>query len=107
MNFALLNSDNIVVKVITGDKKYQSYYAQLHNMRCIPAVGTTSVGYIYEESNNRFVPKKPYSTWIFHEESLTWRPPIPLPPSEPNVSLQWSDEEYLKNNTKGWIPINN
>jgi len=104
MNFALLNSNNVVVKVITGDQKYQSYYSELHNLVCIPAVGNVNVGYLYEESNNRFIPPKPYSTWIFDNESLIWRPPVELPSSGDSVPLQWSDEEYLRDNTKGWIP---
>lgn len=98
MLFAILNSDNIVIKVITGTSEYQSYYGELFNGVCVPATDYVSVDYLYEESNNRFIPPRPYSTWILDDETLTWRPPVPL--REP---LQWSDEEYLRDNTKGWI----
>ena len=103
MLFAILNSDNIVIKVITGTSKYQSLYGRMWNGVCIPATEHTSVGYSYEESNNRFIPPKPYSTWILDDETLTWRPPVPLPLPDPPALLQWSDEEYLRDNTKGWI----
>lgn len=102
MRFVILDSNNIVVKIITGDSEYQSYYGELYNGVCIPATDYVSVGYLYEESNNRFIPPKPYSTWILDDDTLTWRPPVLLPQPDPPVLLQWSDEEYLKDNTKGW-----
>tara|TARA_R100000005_G_C4970387_1_gene183610 strand:- start:521 stop:838 length:318 start_codon:yes stop_codon:yes gene_type:complete len=104
MLFAILNSDNIVIKVITGTSEYQSYYGELFNGVCIPATDYVGVDYLYEESNNRFIPPRPYSTWILDDETLTWRPPVPLPSNGPSEPLQWSDEEYLRDNTKGWIP---
>ena len=62
---------------------------------CIPAIGSVGAGYLYEESNNRFIPPKPFSTWILDNESVSWRPPIEMPTTgDPNDSRwEWNDSE--------------
>jgi len=34
------------------------------------------IGYEWDEDNNIFWPKKPYASWVKHNESASWKSPI-------------------------------
>jgi len=34
------------------------------------------IGYTWDEDNNIFWPKKPYASWVKHNESASWKSPI-------------------------------
>ncbi len=34
------------------------------------------IGYTWDEDNNTFWPKKPYTSWVKHSESASWKSPI-------------------------------
>ena len=49
-----------------------------------------SRGYIFDVDNDRFLPPKPFSSWILDEESLEYEAPIPKPTSgTPLYGSQW------------------
>jgi len=38
-----------------------------------------SVGYTYDQTKDAFIPPKPFSSWIFIEETYLWRAPVDIP----------------------------
>ena len=38
-----------------------------------------SIGYIYDEDRDAFIPKKPFASWILNEETCQWEAPIVRP----------------------------
>lgn len=104
-NFALLNSDNIIINIIEVDNKdildsngkdseeigiqfcnsiipgkWMQVFDDTKFIKNIPSIGS-----LYDEQKNAFIAPKPYPSWIFNEETCTWRSPIPN-----------KYEEYLK-----------
>jgi hypothetical protein len=65
------------------------------------------VGYTYDSDKDIFIPPKPYSSWIFNEETISWNPPYPEPElteEELKVSkYNWDEDVYQENNNTGWI----
>jgi hypothetical protein len=37
------------------------------------------IGYTYDEERDAFIPKKPYNSWIFNEQSCGWEAPVERP----------------------------
>lgn len=123
--YAFLNKNNIVVDVIKGldeggNEDWEKIYADRKGMVCKRTSYNTiagshtnggtpfrknfaAVGFSYDESRDAFIPPKPYETWILNEDKCQWEPPIEHP-NDGNYRM-WSDEEYLKDNTKGWMLI--
>jgi hypothetical protein len=50
-----------------------------------------SIGYIYDEERDAFIPPKPYSKFILDEEKCNWMPPIPVP--DESKSWDWNDNK--------------
>jgi len=38
-----------------------------------------SIGMIYDEDRDAFIPKKPYQSWVLNETTCLWDPPVPMP----------------------------
>ena len=38
-----------------------------------------SIGYIYDEVRDAFIPNKLYESWILNETTCDWDPPVPYP----------------------------
>lgn len=56
------------------------------------------LGYRYDEQFDAFIPPKPYSKWVFNEETLAWDPPIPCPVN---------GKIYIWNDDLGqWVELN-
>lgn len=89
-----LNSSNTIVNIIVADEDYIN--SQNHNSFML----TTDIdedkrdkiiiGFVYDEANTRFVPRKYYDSWIFDEESYRWKPPIDMPTDDKNYS--WDED---------------
>jgi hypothetical protein len=37
------------------------------------------LGYIYDQTNDLFIPPKPYPSWVLNQTSWNWESPIPYP----------------------------
>jgi hypothetical protein len=117
-HYALLNNDNIVVKIITGkdendsNTNWEEYYSNKLNFRCKRTSYNTiggshknggiafrknyaGIGFSYDESRDAFIPPKPYASWILDENSCLWKAPIPKPESQ--------DFYYWDENNQKWI----
>jgi len=56
------------------------------------------IGFTYNSQYDAFIPPKPFNSWLFDEEELNWKAPVPIPD---NVNPY-----YWNENTTGWIIIN-
>jgi hypothetical protein len=76
------------------------------------------IGYSYDEDNNIFWPKQPFTSWVKHNASASWKSPIGDAPAlteeqtsqnEANThrwTYSWSEDAYNADNTQGWVLAN-
>ena len=38
-----------------------------------------TIGYIYDEDRDAFIPKKPFNSWILNEDTCRWKAPVAMP----------------------------
>lgn len=57
------------------------------------------IGGTYDNSNDRFMPIKPYASWVVDETSLTWKPPVDKPDDYELVPYMWDED------TTSWIEV--
>ena len=68
------------------------------------------IGYIWDEDNNIFWPKKPHASWSKNTSTASWEAPITYPSvtddgADPVVwtwGITWNETAYQADNTKGW-----
>jgi hypothetical protein len=53
------------------------------------------IGYKYDEVRDAFIPPQPYLSWVFDDETLDWKAPVPMP-NDGQVYI-WDEE------TKNWV----
>ena len=41
-----------------------------------------SIGYIYDENRDAFIPKKPFNSWVLNENTCNWESPVKIPNDE-------------------------
>ena len=54
-----------------------------------------SIGYIYDQVRDAFIPKKPYESWILNESTCQWEAPIPMPNDVSYEKMYYWNEETL------------
>ena len=37
------------------------------------------VGFTFDEQRDAFIPPQPFPSWLLHEDSCLWQPPVPYP----------------------------
>ena len=90
--------------------------ANTHRLGGTPFRGNyAGIGYIWDEDNQIFWPKKPYASWVKHIESASWKSPIGDAPAltaeqesqnEAGTHLwgyNWDETAYQADNTTGWV----
>jgi len=72
-------------------------------------------GYTWDEDDQIFWPKKPYASWVKHNESASWKSPIGDAPAltaeqtsqneagTHSWSYSWDESAYQADNTAGWV----
>ena len=106
-HYALLDSNFIVVDVITGvdenetqvdldgtvvggsSEAWENFYASRPWFEGLICKRTSynnnirkrfaAIGHTYSEELDVFIPPKPYPSWILNEETADWEAPIPYP----------------------------
>ena len=54
-----------------------------------------AIGFTQDADRDAFIPPKPFSSWVFNEDTCRWDPPIPYPDDKDNM--------YIYNNeTQSW-----
>ena len=90
-NGDMLNADGVEDESVGQAylKKHSNWPAQMwiqtsyntsrgtHNLGGTPLRGNyAGIGYIWDEDNNIFYPKKPYPSWVLNTTTATWHSPI-------------------------------
>lgn len=104
-HYAFLNSDNVVTEVISGRDEneivdgisdWETYYGNFRNQVCkrtsyntygsqhlnggTPFRGNyASIGGVYDEEHDVFIPQRLYSSWTLNTTTWLWEPPTPYP----------------------------
>ncbi len=98
--------DNIVEQVIVAEQEFIdsgavgdpanwiqcSYNTRnnIHHNGGVPLRGNyPAIGWVYDPVKDIFHAPKPYPSWIFNENTLSWDSPIPIPPPNENPKLMW------------------
>ena len=126
-HYALINSDNIVVQVITGvdeniiqvdsdgkevggsSQAWEQFYAsqpQFEGLTCKRTsrngnirVNFAGPGYKYDLDFDVFIPPQPYPSWKLNYTTFTWAAPVARPEEVEGFIWKWS--EY----NKEWIQV--
>ena len=122
-HYALLDNNNVVTDIITGQHpdvvvegvdNWESYYGEFHGCK---AVGSdcdmfggqhsegsipfrknhASIGGVYDEIRDAFIPPHPYPSWVLDEDTCLWDAPVP----KPNDGQPYSWDE----DTVSWVQI--
>lgn len=128
-HYALINSDNIVVQVITGVDEdviqfdengtqvggtsldWEQFYSSLPWFDGLTCKRTSyngniranfaSVGGKYDPDFDVFISPKPYESWKLNYTTFKWEAPVAKPEDVEGFILKWS--EY----NKEWVSVNN
>jgi len=115
-NYAELDKNNIVIRVIPGVDETQEdgellYYRTTGNIWKRTSYNTQNgnhlnggipfrknyagIGYTYDRKRDAFIPPKPFNSWTLDENTCQWKPPIDPPEdlnSELNIMYNWNEE---------------
>jgi hypothetical protein len=120
-HYALLNRNNVVVKVITGVDEnegiydWELFYTQetrltakrtsYNTMGGVHMGGGTpfrknyaGIGYTYDPQRDAFIPPKPYPSWVLNEQTCIWDAPVPMPQ---DGMYSWDEA------TTSWVEVTN
>jgi hypothetical protein len=106
-HYAFLDSNNVVTEVIVGIDENElienltpeEWYGNFRKQKCVRTSYNgnirkrfAGIGYRYDEIRDAFIPPQPFLSWLFDEENLNWKAPVPYP-NDGNV-YNW-DENNL------------
>ena len=73
-----------------------------HNLGGTPLRGNyAGIGYIWDEDNNIFYPKKPYASWVLNTTTATWHSPIGDAPDDLTDEEKAANTHYVWNEGTG------
>lgn len=111
-SFAEISNNNIVLRVVEvpeeQEERGQEYLSKDCNLGGLwiltVADGSfrknfASVGYLYDNIRDAFIPPKPYPSWALNEETCRWDAPIPMPDIDGHT---WVWDEL----TLSWVDVN-
>ena len=94
-HYAFLNDNNIVIEVITGRDEWEvidgisdweAYYEEFRGQKCKRTSyngnirkNYASIGYIYDEAKDAFIPPQPFASWVLNEDTCLWEAPVEYP----------------------------
>lgn len=66
-----------------------------HNIKVTDNSGTAIIGGTYNFAINKFIPPKPFDSWVLNNETLQWE--SPLGPNPDMLTKMWDEE------SQSWI----
>ena len=103
-NFAYINNDGIVTKVIVADQNFINSGAVGDPFRWIQTSynqnfrkNFAGIGFKYDRIRDAFIAPKPYPSWVLNEETCRWEAPVPYPSD--GKLYDWDET------TQAWILI--
>jgi len=115
--YAKLNNENEVIQVICLNEDEVADMATLTQLtlgKLKKITNNAGIGYVFNSELNKFIPPKPYPSWILNTTTLEWESPIGNPPElteEQTVrtvtgyiisAYVWDEEAHQTDNTTGW-----
>lgn len=96
MNFAKIDSNNIVIDIITAD---QDFIDGLEDTSSWLEYGSTresrkndaGIGSNYDSVRDAFLYPQPFPSWVFNEETCVWDSPVSRPAID-GKSYFWDEE---------------
>ena len=129
-HFAELDSNNVVLRVIVvSDDNEADGENWCKNLFGGVAWKQTSynrnirrnfagIGFTYDASKDAFIPPQPYPSWVFVEDTLSWKPPLDYPTSDDiettskdgisidfKTTYEWDESAYQADNSTGWVKV--
>jgi hypothetical protein len=124
-HYAFIDQNNTVTEVIVGKDEtdttmdWEQHYTEFRpGQRCLRTSYNTvggkhklggipyrknyaSLGYIYDQERDAFVPPKPeeFPSWVLNEDTCAWEPPIARPQEEGKL-FDWDEP------TLSWVENN-
>jgi len=122
-HYAFINSENIVVEVITGRDEnevvdgisdWESYYSTKRDgLRAIRTSYNTvggehllggtpfrknyaGIGFTYDPERDAFIPPKPYDSWVLDEATCLWAAPIEYPADGSEYTWDESEGDWVE-----------
>tara|TARA_R110000868_G_scaffold51881_4_gene164336 strand:+ start:1215 stop:1562 length:348 start_codon:yes stop_codon:yes gene_type:complete len=100
-NFAEIDENNIVLRVLVGDNNapnegYDWFVENLGGTWVQTSYNGTmrknfaGIGFSYDLERDAFISPKPFDSWVLDEETCQWDAPIPYP--EDGTSYIWDEE---------------
>ena len=117
-HYAFLDKNNIVTEVITGKNEnekrdgetidWEVWYGNFRGQTCKRTSYNTAgnvhsdgrknafrgnyagIGYTYDETNDVFIPPKPFDSWVLNESTWLWDSPISYPSD--GKEYNWNEE---------------
>ena len=117
-HYAFLDENNIVTEVITGKNEnekrdgktvdWEVWYGNFRGQTCKRTSYNTAgnvhsdntknafrgnyagIGYTYDETNDVFIPPKPFDSWVLNESIWLWDSPVPYPSDGKDYT--WNEE---------------
>jgi hypothetical protein len=105
-HYAFLDSDNIVIEVITGIDETEliegldpeTWYGNFRGQVCKRTSyngnyrkNYAGQGYTYDAERNAFIPPKPFDSWLLDEETCQWEAPVPYPTDD--FTYYWNESK--------------
>ena len=121
-HYAFIDSDNIVVEVITGRDEnevvdgisdWEAYYeTKRDGLTCKRTSYNTlggehalggepfrcnyaGIGYTYDEDRDAFIPPKPFESWVLDETTCLWVAPVDMPDDGQDYTWDESVGEWV------------
>ncbi len=75
------------------------------------------IGYTWDSENQIFLDKKPYTSWVKHIASASWKSPLGDAPTLTDAQISentagthfwsytWNEDLYQADNTNGWVIV--
>jgi hypothetical protein len=105
-HYAFLDPNNIVTEVIAGIDENQlidglppeEWYGNFRNQKCIRTSYNgnirkryAGIGYRYDETRDAFIEPQPFLSWVFDDQTLDWKAPVPMP--DDGQVYVWSESQ--------------
>ena len=81
-------SEEVGIKFLEGIFKYPKWKQTSYNGKFRGHYA--GVGFTYDPVRDKFIPPKPYPSWIFDETTGLWKSPVPLPAD--GVERKWDED---------------
>ena len=103
-HFAKIDSNNIVENVIVAEQDFINSGAVGDSFLWVQTSYNgnfrgkyASIGDTWDNSNNRFIPNKPFPSWTLNATSLEWEAPVENTESPNDKLMTWNED------TTSWV----